>query len=251
MKSIVLCDNGKPDKVLPLCEKHNFGIEMQAFFDTNDMESTEARIASYKGILPKNIEKYLHAPCWDLCLGSANKKIVEVTRFYFDYAYDIAEKLGCSGIVVHHGYVPNTSHPPAWIKRAVAFWQDFFVSHPGNVKMFMENLTERTADMFPEIVDICQTERLAVNLDIGHAHFSGLPVLDWIKQFNRRIKYVHLHQNGGTSDEHLGLRKGTMKIVDVLNALEEHAPEAVWALECSLDDMEDSIALLSEYGFME
>ncbi len=77
-----------------------------------------------------------------------------------------------------------------------------------------------------------------------------MDVIDWIKQLNCRIKYVHIHQNNGINDEHLGLRYGNMPIKDILSALNEYSPEAVWALECKTDYMEDSISLLSELGYI-
>lgn len=252
MKSIVLCDDANPEKVLPLCEKYHLGIEIQGFFDTNAIDETEKRLAMYKSVLPLNIEKHLHAPFWDLCLGSNNKKIVEVTRYFFDYAYKVAEELGCESITVHHGYVPNTSFPPKWIGRSIAFWEDFFKSHPGNIRMCMENQLEHDPSILISILDSCHSNRLAVNLDIGHAHCaSELAVVEWIKQLNTRIKYVHLHQNYGKKDEHLGLRDGNMPLKEVLEALEKYAPDATWALECGIEVMEDSLILLSEYGYID
>ena len=85
------------------------------------------------------MEKYLHVPFWDLCLGSPNKKIADVTRFYFDYAYEIGDELNCLGIIVHHVYVPGNSFSVNWIKRSIAFGKLFFNSYSGTIKMFMEN----------------------------------------------------------------------------------------------------------------
>jgi len=82
MKRIVLCDGGKPERVLPLCEKHGFGIEAQGFYDTNGTDAKDDIMAMYQSVIPSGMERYLHAPFWDLCLGSANEKIVEVTRFF-------------------------------------------------------------------------------------------------------------------------------------------------------------------------
>ncbi len=187
-----------------------------------------------------------------MCLGSANKKIAEVTRYYFDYAYGVAAELGCAGIVVHHGFVPNTSHPSSWIKRSIGFWNGFFDAHDGDIGMYMENLLETSPEILSDVVDGCANARLGVNLDIGHAHFIGnLPVTEWVKRLGSRIAYVHLHQNHGEKDEHLGLRKGNMPLRDVLDALNEHAPGAVWALECDLEDMEESVCLLGELGYIK
>lgn len=252
MKSIVLCDSGKIEKVLPLCEKYHLGIELQGFYDTNIMDSTQERIAVHKAILPQNIEKHLLAPFWDLCLGSNNKKIAEVTRYFFDYAYKVAEELGCESVTVHHGYVPNTSFPPKWVSRSIGFWNDFFEAHPGSIKYNMENQLEQDPYTLISIIDSLQNDRLAVNLDIGHAHCaSEVPVIDWIKQLNNRIRYVHIHQNNGKRDEHLGLTQGNMPMEEVLDALEKYSPNAIWALECNVEAMEESIEFLVKYGYIK
>ena len=54
-----------------------------------------------------------------------------------------------------------------------------------------------------------------------------------------RITYVHLHDNHSETDEHLGLGMGNMDIKKVLNALNKYAPNAIWAIECKLEYMEE------------
>jgi len=58
-------------------------------------------------------------------------------------------------------------------------------------------------------------------------------------------------QNFGDKDSHLGLRDGNMPLKEALEALEKHAPNAVWALENGLDYMEDSVAYLVELGYIK
>ncbi len=216
MKSIVLCDDSEPLRVLPLCDKYGFGIEIQGFYDANKIDNTDATLSLYNSILPSGIEKHFHAPFADLCLGSANEKIVEVTNYFFDYAYTVADELGCSSITVHHGFVPHTSHPANWVRRSTVFWENFFDAHPGEIRMFMENQCEQNPETLIGIIDTCQCDRLGINLDIGHAHCNcDLSVLDWIRQLNSQIKYVHLHQNHGVCDEHLGLSRGNIPMKEV------------------------------------
>ncbi len=253
MRSLVLCDNAEPEKVIALCRKYHLGIEIQGFYDPNTTEDAEELIAVYEGLLPKEIEKHFHAPFWDLCLGSSNRKIVEITRYYFDYAYEIAEKLGAMSITVHEGFIPFTSYPEGWIRRATVFWKEFFETHPGNIQMYMENQVETDPETLIGTVDSLENSRLGVNLDIGHAHcVSGLPVLKWIEKLEGRIRYVHLHQNYGKRDEHLGLREGNMPIREILDALNEYSPDAIWALEPNRpEDIEDSILFLRECGYLK
>ncbi len=251
MKSIVLCDDTAPARVLEVCEKYHLGIEIQGFYDPNVSTRRNELIAAYEAVLPNTIEKHLHAPFWDLCLASKTRKIAEVTRECFDEAYRTAEALDCRTMTVHQGFVPGTSFPEGWAKRSVEFWRSFLSDHPGNICICMENLLEQDPDSFLRTIDGLGSNRLAVNFDVGHAHcHSPLPVIEWIKQLNDRIHYVHLHQNNGIRDEHLGLAYGNMDLPAVLDALERYAPNAVWALECKLDHMEESVHVLQKLHYL-
>ena len=245
MRDLVLCDDCNPEFVLPLCKKFNAGIEIQGFHKPGSEDIKEEILERYLSTLPKEIKKYFHAPFADLCLGSSNQKIVDVTKFYFDYAYEMAMRLGCERITVHHGYVPKTSCIPNWIKRSVAFWNDYL--NDKKISFDMENVLELDETIQKAILDEVGSDKLGINLDIGHAYCnSSQSVKDWIKNLGERITYVHLHDNHGKSDEHLGLGKGNMALMEVLNALNEYAPNAILALECRLEDMEESLLYLKE-----
>jgi sugar phosphate isomerase/epimerase len=45
---------------------------------------------------------------------------------------------------------------------------------------------------------------------------------------------VHVHNNHGSSDEHLPPFQGTLDVAEVLGALDQHSPRAVWAMEVPL-----------------
>ena len=250
MKEFVLCDDSKPEEVVPLCKKYGLGIEIQSFHNPNKVDECELIIEKYKQLLPENISCHLHAPYADLCFGSNTPLIVDATRFYFNYAYSVAKKLDVKSIVIHHGYVPKTSYMPNWIKRSVTFWNDF-LSDKSDVSFNLENQLEWNCEPLVEIIDKVNSEKLGVNLDIGHAHANSKePVINWIKSLGNRIKYVHLHNNHGEYDEHLGLTHGTIDIIEILNALNHYAPDAIWALECQIEHMEESIEFLKENKFI-
>ena len=250
MKELVLCDDDKIEQVLPLCKKYGLGIEIQGFYKPTLIDKHDEFLTKYKKLLPKRISKYLHAPFADLCLGSATPKIVEVTKFYFDCAYRVAKELGCRRITVHHGYVPGTSFIPNWNKRAVNFWNEY-LQDKKDTAFDMENMLEWNADSLIEIVDTADVKSLGINLDIGHAHCNSKEsVIKWIKKLGNRITYVHLHNNHGKQDEHLGLTKGNINIKKVLKTLNKYCPDAVWALECKVEDMEESILLLKKFKFI-
>ena len=249
MKELVLCDDGKPEVVVPLCKKYGLGIEIQGFADPLTVKNKNKLLKNCSKLVEGVESRYFHAPFADLCLGSKAEKIVKATKYYFDYAYKVSKKLNVKGITVHHGYMPGSSFIPKWIERSVNFWNGYLKGK--DICFYMENQFEVDGTISKEIVEKVNNNLLGLNLDIGHAHCnSKAEVIDWIKLLGDKINYVHLHDNNGEWDEHLGLKKGNIPLVEVLNALNEYSPNAVWSLECKIEDMESSIEFLKEHKFI-
>ena len=204
--------------------------------------------------------KSLHAPFWDLNLGSKNQTIKEATMKVFNYAYRIAKELECTEIVVHNGFIPNTSFYQGWVKNATSFWQEFFANKDDSITIMIENQCEEDSEILKMVIDSVNDKRLKVCLDIGHSHSnSDMKVEDWIITLADRIGYVHMHDNHGKvkgrpsylNDEHLGLKMGNMDIEKVCTLLEEYSPDAIWNIECKLDYIEDSVKVLKDLGYIK
>lgn len=262
MREIRLCDDAELSKVYQLCEDNCLGIEIQGFYNPNLINTEESNklLSEYKTTLV-NFKggKSLHAPFWDLNLGTKNPDVREATMKAFNYAYKIAKELGCTEIVVHNGFIPNTSFYEGWIRNATTFWQDFFSDKDDSITMMIENQCEEDSEVLKMEVDSVNDSRLKICLDIGHAHANSImPVEEWIASLGRRIGYLHLHNNHGKvagrpsykNDEHLGLNMGTMDISRIFSLLEEHCPEAIWNIECKLEYIEKSVEVLNELGYL-
>jgi len=262
MKEIRLCDDAEVSRVLDLCINNNLGIEIQGFYNPKliDSEETNILIDEYnKKLLNFKGNKSLHAPFWDLNLGTKNSMIKEATKKAFNYAYSVAKALGCTEIVVHNGFVPNTSFYEGWVRNATAFWQEFFADKDNSIIMMIENQCEEDSEVLKMEIDSVNDSRLKICLDIGHAHAnSNMSVEDWIKTLGDRIGYLHIHDNHGKvlgrpsylNDEHLGINMGTMDISKILGLLEEYCPNAIWNIECKLDYIEESIEFLKKNGYI-
>lgn len=263
MKEIRICDDTEPERVILDCITYGMGIEIQGFYNPNDMNEAKVNelVLQYKEIL-KNFDggKSLHAPFWELNLGSKNNIIRDVTMQTFNYAYRIAKELGCTEIVVHNGFIPNTSFYEGWIKNATSFWQEFFSDKDDSITMMVENQCEEDYEILKMEIDSVNDPRLKVCLDIGHAHAnSNMPVEEWIKGLGERIGYLHLHNNHGKikgrpsykNDEHNGLDNGTINMEEVLKLLEKFCPNAIWNIECKLDELKQSIDVLKKYNYIK
>lgn len=250
MKELVLCDNEQLEDTLKLCKKYNTGIEIQVFFDPAVCDNTSL-LSSHIEALKDVKTKSMHGPFGDLNAGSFDKMIRETTINRFELGYEVAQKLGVSSIVYHTGFVPNTSPPSGWIKRCAETWDDFLEGKSEDVTFYIENMLEFTPEVLKDLLQEIGKDNVQACLDIGHAHaLSKTPAIEWIKALGNKIGYVHLHDNHGESDEHLGLGTGTMNVKEVCDTLNEYAPDAIWAIEAEGEGLKSSVKWLIENQYV-
>jgi len=246
--NIRICDDGRFDEVLSLCKKYNVGIEYQTFHNPF-ISNYEELIDKQKRSSSEIVGKSLHAPFWDLNIGTKMPGLRAETMDILNKAYNTAKQLGCTEMVVHNGYIPGSYYAENWIKRACDFWREFFVGKDDAITICIENQFELDSSIIKKEIDMLNDCRLKVCLDIGHAHANSLmSVDDWIKTLDNRIGYVHLHNNHGnqlsasvSSDEHLGFDDGTLDMAKVIKLLKEHCSNAVFAIECHVEYIEDFV----------
>ena len=111
MREIRLCDDCQIDLTAKLCRKYGLGIEIQTFHDPY-LENPSLLLQHHrKQLLGIPGKRSLHAPFWDLNLGTKMRGIRQETMDMFQHAYHLATELGCTEMIVHNGYVPGTSFP--------------------------------------------------------------------------------------------------------------------------------------------
>ena len=250
MRPFYICDQAHVDSASELCRAAGWGIEVQAFYDPavgeNQQEVERHRLAA-SGIR----QVAVHGPFGDLCAGSFDAMVRQVTRHRFDLAYEVACQIEATDIVLHHGYVPGTSPPDRWVPRFVEFWDAFSQDKSGSVRFHLENMLERGPEVLLAVLEAIPQDNVDACLDIGHAHCNSQTTLGrWIEILGDRIGYVHLHDNHGQADEHLALGEGDIPLFEVCESLLELSPSALWALECAADGREQSVAWLREHGFL-
>ena len=248
MQSLVLCDSCDIATVLPLAKSKGLGIEIQSFYHPEVLDNPAGDLEGHLNLLDGfNGLRSMHGPFGDLCPGSFDPLVRELTAHRIEQALAIVEELDVEHIVFHHGYFPNTSSPAHWIKRSFSFWRDLLAKIPDNIHIHLENLFDEEPDILLELVQKIGDEKIGICLDIGHAHaFSKLSAVDWVNALADNVTYAHLHDNYGSGDGHLPLGQGNLPIREVLDALETKAPDAIWAIET---DASQSLAWLAKNGY--
>lgn len=249
MKALLIADGSDPATVAPVCRDHGVGVEVQAFHDPAYYESTPDAVAFHEDTLADIELRALHAPFRDLRPGAVDSLIRAATKQRLDEGFAFAEGLGARYLVAHNGYTPGLAPAEVWNQRAVGFWKAFLDEHDPRIQLCIENVLEPEPDGLIDLIDCIGDRRVRVNLDIGHVHcHSNLGVVRWVEMLGPRTAYVHLHDNHGAEDEHLGLGKGTIPLVEVCHALEQHAPDALWTIEAPRQGIEQSMDWLRSHG---
>jgi len=249
MKSLLICDGTTPEDFVPLCHQCGIGIEVQAFYHPDALSSEELidkTIGLVSGLQPLSI----HGPFGDLNPGSFDSLVRETARQRIQEGLDVAARLNAEHVVFHTGRVPRAGPECGWIERAIDFWGSFMRHVPQDMNIYLENMLEEGPHIVAGIVDGVGASNLRANLDIGHAHSNSCtPVLDWIPALGDRIGYVHMSDNHGTEDEHLGLGRGTIPMVAVCEALAKASPDAIWAIEAEGEGVEQSLEWFDAHGY--
>jgi sugar phosphate isomerase/epimerase len=142
-------------------------------------------------------------------------------------AADIANVYTAEHLIGHPGYIPATDSLSAvtsagtennipsevWLERSVAAWAKVAGITPA--RLFLENTHEisplpLTALLSRLTDNHAGRENIAICFDIGHWYcFAGGSALhnleEWIRAFSPWLGHLHLHDNDGTGDQHLGL----------------------------------------------
>ncbi len=252
MKDIIICDRSNHKEASRLCKKYGISVNIDMFsepdvFDVY-LEEISNNLISYSDIEIVSI----HGLYKDLCLGSKDKLIKSATMARFEYSYQISTLLNCPNVIFHHGYIPGTSSPSYWAKRAEMVFNEFLNGKDNGISIHLENQFEHTPDLILEVVSAVNDKRLSICLDVGHAHCnSKIPVLNWIERLNDKIGFVHLHNNNGLEDQHLDFTSGTIDFKEICFALEKYAPNCIWSIETNrLEDTEKSIQWLIDNHYL-
>jgi sugar phosphate isomerase/epimerase len=169
-----------------------------------------------------NLVLTLHLPFSDLNLASLNhpiwrETIRQMTKC-LDRASDFVELA-----VVHPGHLsPLGMQLPdmAWRQNTDGLREICDFANERGIKIGVENMVNmqhifgKQPGEILGMIDSLERENVGLTLDMGHANTNAL-VREFLADLSKVI-HVHLHDNMGKSDEHLGLGKGNINWKEVI-----------------------------------
>lgn len=253
MKQIFLSSlRDESTRIFNIAEEYNLGIEILGFIQPYSIDNYSDKIDITKHKMINIKQCSMHGPFLDLFPASKDPEIINVVKKRFIHAYDTAKNINAKHLIFHAGYISKAYFPQEWLETSICFWKDFLFHLDGNIEIHIENVCEDDYYLINDLIETVDNPMFSACLDIGHVNIhSHKTISEWIKGLNKKIKYVHLHNNDGITDNHFGLCRGEINIADVLELLEIYAPNSKWSLETKLNETEESVLWLESNGFIK
>ena len=218
------------DDAVQTAREFGLGVELAQFCLAENMDKTPPDVQASLDAALEVPRRVLHAPFAELCPAAIDPLVREVAKRRYLQAAALAKRYGAEKMVVHSGFIPLVYYPEWFAPQSAAFWREFLNDVDG-LTLCVENVMETSPDALRQVAEQVNDPRLRICFDVGHAFCQSGELAPWLDALAPYSSHVHLHNNHGTFDEHLGLPDGTLDMAAVIRQLEALAPQATYTLE--------------------
>lgn len=198
-----------------------------------------------------NVEYSIHAPFADINIAAIDNKMRRFIQKRLEKSLDYAHQLDCKLWVFHPGHHSAISsfYPGMdWHANMQSIKTLLHISREYNVKIGMENIPEIFPTLLGNVDDFSRFyeelgEDLGMVLDVGHANVKGR-MKAFMDKFGDKIVHMHVSDNDGTQDAHLGVGKGTVDWQDFARSVRRIQFTGMVIIE-SIEDIKQSLENLT------
>jgi len=237
IRSIQLCIPFRllKEKYLPVVLENRINPEIGIDGEVIDTYSKKDFLEMVSILRQEGLVITLHGPFYDLVPGGMDKKILKATRERLKQAFDLIPVFEPLSIVCHTGYQRKRYHEveKKWLDTALETWAPLVQYLRGTgTTLMIENVYERTPRMLQKLLLGLHSEKVGFCFDAGHMNvFSETSMQGWLKTLGPFLKELHLHDNDGTSDDHLAIGAGKIDFESLFEYVEENRLRPIMTLE--------------------
>jgi len=199
-----------------------------------------------------NFECTVHAPFADINIAAADYKLRRFILKRLEQSIQHAHQLDSLYWIFHPGLHSGiSSFYPGWdwqinlesVKKLLELGRKY------EVKIAIENVPEPFPFLMKSVDDFSKFyeelgEDVGMVLDAGHANLNG-QTIEFMNKFKDKIVHMHVSDNDGKQDMHLGVGKGTVNWQEFANAVKRMQFHGVVMVE-SVQDAKESLTLLRQ-----
>jgi len=223
------------DDLLDLFLTHRFqpeiGLEGNCLWDQE--QSDFVKIADE--FQSQGLQCTLHAPFHDLVPGGFDSRIIELSREKLRRAFALTQVFKPQSIVCHLGFEENKhgANRERWLETAVTTWTDLIqIAESAGTRVMFENTYETTPSTHKQLFDALESKNIGFCLDTGHLMaFAGTSWQPWLAELEPWLGQLHLHDNDGKGDDHIGVGEGIFDFPALFQHLQEKRLSPIITLE--------------------
>lgn len=209
-------------------------LNLELYFGASTLDALSgAELRNFMESLDYGPSLSIHAPFMDLCPGAVDSRVREATMYRFHQTFDVAAILRPRAVVFHSGYEKwkYGLNMDLWLEKSLLTWGPLDKLAAGiGTRIAIENIFEEEPSNLESLVKAMGSENFGICFDTGHFNlFSKSPLEAWLAALGPHIVELHLHDNDGTSDQHLPMGEGGFDFRQFFSLLKDR--ERVHTLE--------------------
>jgi sugar phosphate isomerase/epimerase len=229
-------------------------LNPEIFFSADALDAVvPVELAAAAGVLKDaGLCCTIHAPFMDLNPGSLERLLRDATMQRFGQVLDAAEILRPEVMVFHPGF-DRWRYGEAvdiWLELSAAAWRRVLDRARGiGTLIAVENIFEEEPSTLKALFEAVDDPIFRHCFDVGHWNlFKKVSMTEWFEALGGRIAEVHIHDNGGTRDDHAPPGEGAIDFPQFFSLMERYAPAAAYTIEAhNKPHLESSLAALKPY----
>jgi len=211
------------------------------------------RVSMLKNVGESHGLKYsVHAPFADINIASPSKPMLKVMLKRLEKSISYASDLNAYVWVFHPGLETGVSmfYPGmSWLQNLKTARLLLKIASDYGVKIAIENVPEPYPFLMMSVEDFTKfydefNEDIGLAFDVGHANLNG-QTERFLTILAGKIVHIHVHDNDGKIDQHLGIGYGNIDWKNVANLLKRISYDKLVIIE-SFEHIEESMHKLKQ-----
>lgn len=199
-----------------------------------------------------NLKYSVHAPFADINIASPSNPMLKAMLKRLEKSISYASDLDAHIWVFHPGLKTGISmfYPKMdWIQNQKTIRLLLKIASDYDVKIAIENVPEPFPFLMKSVNDFEKFyqetgEDIGLVFDVGHANLNK-QIGRFLTVFADKIVHMHLHDNDGSHDQHLGIGHGNIDWKHFTDKLNQMAYDKIFIVE-SVEHVEESIQKLGK-----
>jgi len=197
-----------------------------------------------------NLDFVVHAPWAEMNIASPSPVLRRTILKRLEKSLVYAGQLDCRLWLFHPGSRTGLSHiypGEDWQQNLDSVRALLKVARREGVEIAIENVPEPFPFLMKSVEDFRRfydelDDDIGLVLDVAHAHLNN-QIPDFTKQFSKKLVHIHVSDNDGASDLHLGIGYGSIDWENVAKLVKEADYGNIIMIE-STEHIEESVQFL-------